>query len=68
MRAVVTTGHGGLEQLSYRTGWTDPKPGPDEVLIAVAACGLNNTDVNTRVGWYSKGDDDCRGVETGNDA
>lgn len=56
MRAVVTTGHGGLEQLSYRTDWPDPTPGADEVLIAVAACGLNNTDVNTRVGWYSKGD------------
>jgi NADPH:quinone reductase-like Zn-dependent oxidoreductase len=24
------------------------------VLIKVAACGLNNTDVNTRTGWYSK--------------
>jgi NADPH:quinone reductase-like Zn-dependent oxidoreductase len=56
VRAVVTIGHGGLEQLSYRTDWPDPVPGADEVLIAVGACGLNNTDVNTRVGWYSKGD------------
>jgi NADPH:quinone reductase-like Zn-dependent oxidoreductase len=24
------------------------------VLIKVGACGLNNTDVNTRTGWYSK--------------
>ncbi|MHC4908831.1 MAG: alcohol dehydrogenase family protein, partial [Planctomycetota bacterium] len=31
-----------------------PVPGADEVLIEVAACGMNNTDVNTRVGWYSK--------------
>lgn len=59
MRAVVTTGHGGLDQLSYRTDWPDPEPGPGEVLIAVAACGLNNTDVNTRVGWYAKSDGDA---------
>ena len=26
-----------------------------EALIRVGACGLNNTDVNTRTGWYSKG-------------
>lgn len=31
-----------------------PQPGPDEVLIRVAAAGVNNTDVNTRIGWYSK--------------
>ena len=30
-------------------------PDADDVLIRVAACGLNNTDVNTRSGWYSKG-------------
>jgi NADPH:quinone reductase-like Zn-dependent oxidoreductase len=24
------------------------------VLIAVGACGMNNTDINTRIGWYSK--------------
>jgi NADPH:quinone reductase-like Zn-dependent oxidoreductase len=31
-----------------------PQPGPDEVLIRVAAAGINNTDINTRIGWYSK--------------
>ena len=25
-----------------------------EALIEVGACGLNNTDVNTRTGWYSR--------------
>ena len=48
MRAVVLTGHGGLDQLSYREDWPLPVPGPEEVLIKVQACGLNNTDVNTR--------------------
>ena len=54
MRAVVLTGHGGLEKLEYRDDVPVPAPGPDEVLIEVAACGMNNTDVNTRTGWYSK--------------
>ena len=52
MRAVVLTGHGGLDRLEYRTDVPTPKPGPDEVLVRVGACGLNNTDINTRTGWY----------------
>ncbi|MEX1038725.1 MAG: alcohol dehydrogenase family protein, partial [Acidimicrobiia bacterium] len=28
--------------------------GADEVLIEVGACGMNNTDINTRTGWYSR--------------
>ena len=55
MRAVVLTGHGGLDRLEYRTDWPTPTPGPGEVLVKVHACGLNNTDVNTRTAWYSKG-------------
>ena len=54
MNAFVLTGHGGLEALQYRTDWPVPAPGPEEALIKVLACGLNNTDVNTRTGWYSK--------------
>ena len=54
MRAIVLTGHGGLDKLEYRTDWPAPEIGEGEVLIRVLACGLNNTDVNTRAGWYSK--------------
>ena len=54
MKAIVLVGHGGLDQLEYHSDWPTPKPGPGEVLIKVAACGMNNTDVNTRSGWYSK--------------
>ena len=54
MNAIVLTGHGGLDKLEYRTDWPTPSPGADQVLIKVAACGMNNTDVNTRAGWYSK--------------
>jgi NADPH:quinone reductase-like Zn-dependent oxidoreductase len=51
---MVTTGHGGFDKLEYRTDWPRPEPGPGEVLVKVGACGLNNTDINTREGWYSK--------------
>ena len=54
MRAVVTVGHGGLEQLVVRDDWACPIAGAGEVLVRVGACGLNNTDINTRLGWYSK--------------
>jgi NADPH:quinone reductase-like Zn-dependent oxidoreductase len=54
MRAMVTMGHGGLDQMVFYTDWLRPDPGPGEVLVRVHACGLNNTDVNTRSGWYSK--------------
>ena len=56
MYAVILTGHGDLDQLSWRTDWPEPKPGNGEVLIEVAAAGVNNTDINTRVGWYSRSD------------
>ncbi len=58
MRGVVLTGHGGPEYLVWREDLPRPKPMAGEVLIRVAAAGVNNTDINTRVGWYSKGDND----------
>jgi len=54
MAAVLLTGHGGLEMLDYREDVPVPVPGKGEVLIAVAAAGINNTDINTRIAWYSK--------------
>ena len=54
MKAVILTGHGGLDKLEYREDWPTPEPGKDEVQIRVGACGLNNTDINTRTAWYSK--------------
>ena len=55
MTAVVLTGHGDFDRLELHHDWPTPTPGAGEVLIRVAACGLNNTDVNTRTAWYSKG-------------
>jgi len=54
MTAVLLTGHGGFEKLEYRDDMPVPVPGPEEVLIQVGAAGINNTDINTRIGWYSK--------------
>ena len=52
MKAVVTTGNGGYEKLDYRDVPV-PRPNAHEVLIKVLAAGINNTEINTRLGWYS---------------
>lgn len=52
MKAVVTAGHGGFDKLDYRDVPV-PLPGPGEVLVQVLAAGMNNTEINTRLGWYS---------------
>ena len=52
MMAVVTKGNGGYDMLHYREV-PMPDPGPGEVLINVRAAGVNNTEINTRLGWYS---------------
>jgi len=55
MTAMVLVGHGGPEQLVLRDDVPVPRPASDEVLIEVGASAVNNTDINTRVGWYSRG-------------
>lgn len=52
MKAIVTTGRGGYEKLEMRRV---PLPVPEsgELVVKVLAAGVNNTDINTRVGWYS---------------
>lgn len=54
MSGMILTGHGGLDRLQWREDLPVPRPGPDEVLIRVHAASVNNTDINTRTGWYSK--------------
>ena len=54
MRAALLLGTGGPEMLVVRDDVGVPSPGPGDVLVRVAACGMNNTDINTRVGWYSR--------------
>ncbi|HLQ11664.1 MAG TPA: zinc-binding dehydrogenase [Steroidobacteraceae bacterium] len=53
MLAVVLKGHGDFGQLELRTVPV-PMPGFGEVLVRIAAAAVNNTDINTRIGWYSR--------------
>lgn len=50
MRAIAFTEHGSLDNLQLMN-LPDPQPAANEVLIKVAACGLNHLDIWTREGW-----------------
>ena len=52
MKAVVTTGNGDYDKLDYRDVPIPPVE-PGELLLKVLAAGVNNTEINTRLGWYS---------------
>ncbi|MGR4000579.1 MAG: zinc-binding dehydrogenase [Alphaproteobacteria bacterium] len=54
MTAVHLTGHGGLDMLEVRHDVAVPTLGADMVLVNVTAAGINNTDINTRTGWYHR--------------
>lgn len=54
MRAVLMTGFGGFEKLSVRDDVVVPIPTAGEVLLRIRSAGVNNTDINTRTGWYAK--------------
>ncbi len=54
MKAIVTTGNGGYDKLVYKDV-QKPIVAAGEVLIQVLAAGVNNTEINTRVGWYENG-------------
>jgi len=66
MKAIITTGNGGYDKLEYREVAV-PTLAPGEVLLQVLAAGVNNTEINTRVGWYSStvtaGTDEAAGAE-----
>ena len=68
MRAIYLMAHGGPEALVYRNDIPIPAPRRSEALIRVGAAGINNTDINTRVGWYSKGDGDAADASWGGQA
>jgi D-arabinose 1-dehydrogenase-like Zn-dependent alcohol dehydrogenase len=54
MRAVVLTGYGGRDQLRVEDV-PEPEPGPAEVLVQMAASGLNRLDVFVRQGLSGPG-------------
>ena len=52
MKAVVATAHGGAEVLRFGDVPV-PRPGPGDASIEVRAAGVNNTDINLRLGRYA---------------
>ncbi|WP_433174661.1 quinone oxidoreductase family protein [Actinoallomurus sp. CA-150999] len=54
MRAIVVTEHGGPDVLNP-TDAEDPRPGPGEVVVELAATGVNFKDVYERKGNYPMG-------------
>ena len=53
MTAAVTLGNGGFEMIDVRQV-PIPAPQPGWVRVKVLAAGMNNTEINTRLGWYSQ--------------
>jgi NADPH2:quinone reductase len=53
MRALVVREFGGPEQLRLEER-PDPSPGPDEVVLEIAAAGVNRADVLARAGQYHR--------------
>ena len=53
MSGVYLNRHGGPDALQWREDIPVPVPDAGQVLVRVLAAGVNNTDINTRVGWYS---------------
>ena len=51
MRAIANTGPGRLEMVD----WPTPRPGPGQVLVRVAACGICATDLHMIHGWERTG-------------
>lgn len=54
MQGILLTGHGNMDKMEFSNEIPVPKPGSGDVLIRVGAAGVNNTDINTRLAWYSK--------------
>lgn len=68
MRAVIAPNPGGVEALEV-VDLPQPEPGPGEVLIRVAAAGLNRSDLLQRQGFYPPppGVTDVLGLECSGD-
>jgi len=54
MNAIVLKGYGDYDKLEFVEDLKTPIPKENEVLVQVKASAVNNTDINTRIAWYSK--------------
>ena len=62
-RCAVITAAGGPEVLRLEENLPVPSPGPDEVLVRVAAAGVNRHDCNQRSRGPTPGHSDVPGIE-----
>ena len=56
MKAILLKEYGDYDKLEYVENYPIPTIKENEVLVEVKAAGVNNTDINTRIGWYAKDD------------
>ena len=56
MSGIILKCHGDYDCLEWRDDLNIPKLSDTDVLVKVGAAAVNNTDLNTRIAWYSKGD------------
>ncbi len=66
MTAVLLTGHGGPECLQLSDDVPVPVAGAERGAVPRACGRVNNTDINTRIGWYSKAVKGSTGDASGN--
>jgi len=64
MKAIITSGNGGYDKLQHRVV-RRPTLEPGKVLLQVLAAVVNNTEINTRIGWYSSSVTTGTGAMTG---
>lgn len=66
MKAMLLTGHGGVDKLEYADQVPVPEPAPGQVLVQVTATAKNNTDRKAREGLYpTKDKDDVTSFQMG---
>ncbi len=56
MKAILLKEYGDYDKLEYVENYPIPTIKENEVLVEVKAAAVNNTDINTRIGWYAKDD------------
>lgn len=65
MKAITLKAHGDYKNLEFVNNYPVPQIKENEVLIEVKAAAVNNTDINTRIGWYSKDESENNASWTG---
>ena len=59
MTAMVTMGHGDIDQMVLHRDWPRPEPAADEVLIRVGACGAQQYGCEHALGLVLQNRDGC---------